>query len=327
MARHSLTPHRRTLHGTFTAAWEPVLTIEPGDTVVFETLDAGWGLEAFRDDGSDRRRFVPRDPERDNGHALCGPVAVQGADPGMTLVVDIGPIRPGDWGWTVGGGWANGINEHVGLAQDEFMLRWELDADAGIGTSHLGHTVAIAPFFGVMGMPGIDGHPVPSWTPRPQGGNLDCRDLGEGATLYLPIAVPDALFSAGDGHALQANGEVSSTGIECPITSGELTLSLTDDLALTTPIARTPDSWLTFGFDESLDGATLLALDAMLDLLCRETGVGRQEAMALASLIADFHITQIVNGVRGVHASVRHDALNRLGTTGGSADVTASPTP
>jgi acetamidase/formamidase len=126
---------------------------------------------------------------------------------------------------------------------------------------------------------------------------------------------------------LQANGEVSSTGIECPITRGELTLSLTDNLVLTTPIARTPDSWLTFGFDESLDGATLLALDAMLDLLCRETGVGRQEAMALASLIADFHITQIVNGVRGVHASVRHDALVRLGSSGGSADVTAAPTP
>ena len=313
MARHSLTPHRRTLHGSFSTAWEPVLTVDPGDTVVFETLDAAWGLEAFHADGAPRRRFAPRDPERDNGHALCGPVAVRGAEPGMTLVVDIGPIRTGTWGWTVGGGWGNGINEHVGLALNEFLMRWDLDPDAGLGTSHLGHTVELAPFFGVMGMPGADPKPIPSWTPRPQGGNIDCRELREGATLYLPIAVPGASFSAGEGHALQADGEVSSTGIECPIAAGELTLSLTDDLVLTTPIARTPEGWLTFGFAESLDEATLVALDAMLDLLCRETGVSRHEAMALASLLADFRITQIVNGVRGVHAVVRHDALARLG--------------
>ncbi len=323
MARHSLTPHRRTLHGTFTAAWEPVLTVEPGDTVVFETLDAGWHLDAHPADASPWRRFVPRDPERDNGHALCGPVAVRGAEPGMNLVVDIGPIRPGEWGWTVGGGWGNGINEHVGLAQDEFMLRWQLDPDAGVGVSHLGHTVALAPFFGVLGMPGTEPRPIPSWTPRPQGGNLDCKELRAGATLYLPIAIPGALFSAGDGHALQADGEVSSTGIECPIAAGELTLSLSDDLVLTTPIARTPDAWLTFGFDESLDAATIIALDAMLDLICRETGVSRNEALALASLIADFRITQIVNGVRGVHAAVRHDALARLGSSGGTGDARA----
>ncbi|MBA2277349.1 MAG: acetamidase/formamidase family protein [Chloroflexia bacterium] len=316
MARHTLTPHRRTLHGTFSTAWEPVLTVDPGDTVLFETLDAGWGLEEHHADTTPRRRFAPRDPERDNGHALCGPVEVNGAEPGMTLVVDVGPIRTGAWGWTVAGGWTNGINEHVGLAQEEFLMRWDLDAGSGLGTNHLGHTVELAPFFGVMGMPAADPTPIPSWTPRPQGGNLDCRELGEGATLYLPIAVPGAYFSAGDGHALQADGEVSSTGIECPIASGELTLSLTNDLALTTPMARTPDAWLTFGFDESLDAATLLALDAML-VFCRETGVGRHEALALASLLADFRITQIVNGVRGVHALIRHDALARLGASAG----------
>ncbi|MDQ3526064.1 MAG: acetamidase, partial [Chloroflexota bacterium] len=107
----------------------------------------------------------------------------------------------------------------------------------------------------------------------------------------------------------QGDGEISGTAIECPMASSRLTLSLRDDLSITTPIARTADAWITLGFHENLDEATLIAIDAMLDLITREHGIKRVEAMALSSVIVDLRVTQIVNGVRGVHAILRDDAI------------------
>ena len=112
-----------------------------------------------------------------------------------------------------------------------------------------------------------------------------------------------------DGHALQADGEACSTAIECPMERAELTFQLRDDLRLTTPRAETPAGWLTFGFDEDLDEAMLIALEAMLELMGERYGLARAEALALASLVVDLRITQVVNGVRGVHAVLPHDAL------------------
>jgi acetamidase/formamidase len=117
------------------------------------------------------------------------------------------------------------------------------------------------------------------------------------------------LFSAGDGHARQGDGEVSQIAIECPVARAELTLGLRDDLELTTPIGWTPEAWLAFGFDEDLDEAAAIAIEAMLELMGREHGLERPEALALASLVVDLRITQMVNGVRGVHARLAHDAL------------------
>ncbi len=312
MTTHRLEPHRSTLHGTFSSQWEPVLTIDPGDTVTVSTLDARWSIEGPAADGSPGRQLEPRNPERDNGHALCGPIAVRGAQSGMNLVIDIGDVVPGTWGWTAGGGWPNGINEHLGIGDEELRLNWSLDTVTGLATNQFGQSVRMAPFFGVMGMPGISDVPVPSWTPRPQGGNIDCKELVARTRLYLPIAIEGGLFSAGDGHATQADGEVSSTGIECPIDSASLSFDLNDDFLLTAPLARTQDSWITFGFDEDLDEAVLKAVDAMLDLFGREFAISRAHALALASVAVDLRVTQIVNGVRGVNAVLRDDAIGGL---------------
>lgn len=312
MTTYSLKPDRRTLHGTFFRDWEPVLEIEPGERVEFTTLDARWSAEDPAPDGTAGARFEPRSPERDNGHALCGPIEIRGALPGMTLAVTIESIITGRWGWTAAGDWENGINERVGLGEEGLRMHWNLDPERGVATNLFGHTVRMRPFFGVMGMPDLADQPVPSWTPRPQGGNIDCKELVAGSTLYLPIVVEGGRFSAGDGHAAQGDGEVSGTAIECPIASARLGFDLRDDLILATPIARTPDAWLTFGFDEDLDAATLVALSAMLDLMEREHHLPRNQAMALASVAVDLRITQIVNGVRGVHAVLADDAVSGL---------------
>ena len=284
MAVHEIPLERRTLHGHFSRDLEPVLEIDPGDTVRVSVPNAGWHLASGE-------RFEPRDEQLDAGHALVGPIWVRGASEGGTLAVRIDEVVPGPWGVTFGA--------------EERMLRWEL-AD---GRGRCGaYEVDLRPFLGVLGMPPV-GHGVHSTgPPRRQGGNVDCADLVGGTTLFLPIPLDGALFSAGDGHARQGHGEVSGTAIECPA-EATLTLSLAGDLELDWPIALTGDAWIAFGFDEDLDRAAEIATEGMLALMAREHAVERPEALALASVAVDLHVTQVVNGIKGVHAMLRHDAI------------------
>lgn len=311
IATHAIEPERRTLHGHFSRDLPPALTIDPGDTVRFRTLDAGWRVEPPDAAGRPGARFAPLDPELVVGHALCGPVAVRGAEPGMTLAVEIGELRVDTWGFTFAGGWDPGGYDRIGAGAvlPQTRLRWELDPDLLLGRDERGHELALRPFLGVIGMPpGVPGR-HPTGPPRPTGGNIDCKEIVAGSTLYLPIATPGALVSVGDGHARQGDGEVGGTAIECPMARAELTFRLHPDLRLTTPRAETPTGWLTFGFAEDLDDAMIVALGAMLDLMAERHGLARAEALALASLVVDLRITQVVNGVRGVHAVLPHGAL------------------
>lgn len=309
MTIYTIEPERQTLHGQFSRDLPPCLTIESGDTVRYPTLDAGWGLEAPIGNGAPRRKFEPRD-EHDAGHALCGPIAIRGAEPGMTLAVKIDAVRVGAYGATYAGGWDHPVNERFGISAQELLMLWSLDAEQMTGRNQFGHTLRLNPFMGVMGMPPAE----PGWhstaPPRATGGNLDCKELTPGSTLYLPVAVPGGLFSVGDGHAVQGDGEVCVTAIECPMEQVQLTFQLMPKMRLKSPRARTPSGWLTFGLHEDLNEATYLALEAMLELMAELHSLDRLQALALASLTVDLRITQIVNGVRGVHAFLPHDAFH-----------------
>ncbi len=285
---HDIPLERSNLHGHFSRNLPPILRIDSGDSLRFATLDAGWHSVP------EERHFPDLDPELDGGHALVGPIEVRGARAGATLEVQIDTVEVGTWGITFGDG--------------EGML-WSLDAQAGTGSGPAGATVRLAPFLGVLGMPPPEPGVHSTGPPRRSGGNIDCKELVAGTTLLLPIPVDGALFSAGDGHARQGDGEVSGTAIECPLARAELTLTLRDDVTLGTPIARTADGWITFGFDEDLDQAAAGATEAMLDLMERELGVGRPQALALASVAVDLRVTQVVNGAKGVHAVLAHDAI------------------
>lgn len=303
MTIHELPLERRTLHGHFSRDLDPVLTIDSGDTVALSCLDAGWGS------GPDEK-FEPRDPELDQGHALTGPIEVRGARAGQTLEVRIERIRVGGYGLTNAGGWAARFNDRLGVSDGEtHRLRWTLDADAGTARDDRGRELELRPFPGVLGMPPPEEGVHSTVPPRIWGGNLDCKELVEGTTLFLPVPVDGALFSAGDGHARQGDGEVSQVALECPLERLELTLSVRDDLPLETPIARIAAGWLTLGLDEDLDEAAARATEAMLDLMQREHGLERLDALALASLVVDLRVTQMVNEVRGVHALLPDNAL------------------
>lgn len=310
MTTHRLEPTRETLHGHFSHDLPPALTIDSGDVVQVRTLDAGWHLAPPPLDGSPRRHFAPRVPSLDDGHPLCGPIAVRGAEPGMTLEIELLAIVPGAWGWTRGGGWSSPVNTHFGLddGRDELLV-WTLDPDGGVARDQHGHEVNMRPFLGLIGVappePGVHST-IP---PRRWGGNMDCRELVTGSRLRLPIGVPGALLSVGDGHAAQGDGEVSGVGIECPMERVELRITLDAAPAPRGPLAETPAGTVTLGFGDTLDAAALEALEGMLGVIEARHAVGRKQAIALASAVVDLRVSQLVNRVVGVHAVLAPGAI------------------
>ena len=306
MAVHSIRPERRTLHGHFSRDLAPVLSIDSGDTVVLSTLDSAW-----RSVKDGQYKFWRRSRRGKNeGHALCGPIEIRGAQPGMSLEIRIFDVHPSVLGRTGGGGTSNERDKRLGVAGGErHSLVWQLDSRSMMGRNQHGHRIALRPFMGVMGMPPPEPGEHHTGIPRIWGGNLDCKELIAGSTLFLPIPVSGGLFSVGDGHAVQGDGEVSGVGLECPMDRVELVFHLRDDIKLSTPRARTSAGWLTLGLHEDLDEASMIALNAMLDLMVKKYGLHRKDALAWASLVVDLRITQIVNGVKGVHAFLPHRAI------------------
>lgn len=306
---YDLKAERSTLHGHFSRDLPPAASIQPGDTVRFQCLEANWGLEPYNGVDLKRREFEGRLPVLDDGHALTGPVYINGAKPGMTLAARVNAIDVATWGCTMAGGWTSAWNDRLGVGKEGVFHTWTLNPAARTARNQFGQTVTLRPFMGVYGMPPAEPGVHSTIPPRLTGGNIDCKELTAGSTLYLPITVEGALFSTGDGHAAQGDGEMSITAIECPVERAEITFDLLDDFPLTTPIANTPNGWVTLGFHENLEEATVIAIEAMLALLQRLHGLKRLDALALASVTVDLHITQMVNDVRGVHAILPHGAI------------------
>ncbi len=309
MTTHKLESNRQTLHGHFSRDLQPVLEIDPGDSVEFDLLDARWYAARPDPDGSGQK-FEPRDVSLDAGHALCGPILVRGAEPGMALCVRVDALTPGAWGWTAAGGWPSPINERLGLTERKGFYVWDIDPMTGTASLPSGFSVPLAPFLGVMGVAPAEAGRHPTSPPRVVGGNIDCRELVVGSALYLPVQVAGALFSTGDGHAAQGDGESSGTAIECPMRA-RLTFTVRDDLELSNPYATTPAGEITFGLHEDLWEATAQALEGMVGLLATRYDIPREEAFALVSAAVDLRVTQIANGVNGVHALLRPDAIRR----------------
>ena len=307
MTLHRLDPTPDTVVDVFSRDVAPVLTVDPGDRLVVGSLDASGYLTRQQFPGDRPPRMF--DPSR--GHCLTGPVAVRGAEPGMHLSVQLLSLRPGDWGWTVAAVADNALNRRLGVADAEpSWLLWELDAGAGTATNDRGFRRAVAPFLGVIGVAPAEPGEHSTIPPRAAGGgNIDCRSLVAGSTLYLPVLVAGALLSVGDGHAAQGDGEVGGTAIECGMTT-ELVVDLVRDAAVPGIHAVTPGERITFGFDADLNAATGDALDAMLTWMSSLYGLDRPAALALASTCVDLRVTQVANQTWGVHAVLAHDAVS-----------------
>jgi acetamidase/formamidase len=315
---HTLPAARPALHAHFSRGAEPALAIDSGDTVTIRGIpDVSWGLEPPTSTTAPRKMIEPRE----SGPCLCGPIAIRNSAPGDALQIDIERVVPGKWGWTYAGkGMSSPAhNAALGLADAPLtLLRWELDAASPSGRrvarSHRGHTVPLRAFPGTIGL-APDEDRASGWVPRTCGGNMDCRELTEGSTLFLPVQCPGGLLSLGDGHAAQGDGELSGTAIECMLEEVRLRITLLKVHRLTSPRirpARLPETapdqprWITLGFADTLDAAAASAASAMLDLMVEELNIPRSDAAALASSQVDLRITQMVNPLKGVHAVWRY---------------------
>lgn len=310
MAQHRLVPTPETVVDVFSRDHAPVLTVEPGDSVVVRSLDSAGYLLPQRTPGDRQPTLIPDA----RGHCLTGPIAVTGAEPGMLLEVRLMSVRPDDWGWTVAAARDNALNRRLGVTDSPpSWSLWGLDEAHGLATDDRGFVVPMRPFLGVVGLAPAEPGEHSTVPPRAEGGgNIDCRELVAGASLYLPVLVPGALLSVGDGHAAQGDGEVGGTAIECAMTT-ELVVELVHEPPLRTIHAVTPAGRVTFGFDADLDEAMADALDAMLLWMQSSYDLERPAALALASAVVDLRITQVANQVWGVHAVLPDGALARSG--------------
>lgn len=310
-AVHHLSPEPGTVHGQFDRSLPPVLEIDPGDTVIFRTLDGSWGENGERLFGLPG--FAPR-PKPWIGHALCGPVRVRGAHPGNVLEVEINTVRPGSWGWTAAGPREQRLRRGLNAGR-EVLIGWRLDTAAGLARdAHgLGLTLPLRPFMGVLGNAPAAPGPHETRHPRRVGGNLDCRELVPGSRLRLPVEVDGALFSVGDGHAVQGDGELASTALECPMDEVSLTFRLLPGPAPARPQASTPAGEVFLGLGQGLDEAVQDAADQAVDFLARRLGIGTPEAIVVAGLAVQLRITQVANGTVGAHALITPDVLVHLG--------------
>ncbi|MCL7748422.1 acetamidase/formamidase family protein [Halalkalibacter alkaliphilus] len=308
--KHVINASNFTLHGSFSKDYQPILTIQPGDSVQYSTVDIGWG---FTERNGKKTQYTSRENEGMWGHPVVGPIEISEARAGMTLEIKINEIVPSWYGWNCAAGKSNWQNDQLGLSnQEPIRFDWTIDNEKRIAIGRRNNrefSVPIQPFMGVMATAPSEPGVHSTIPPRYCGGNIDCKELVKGSTLYLPIAVDGALFSVGDGHAAQGDGEVSGQAIECPMELVDLTFYVREELYSHMPYANTPAGWITFGFDEDLNKATILALDGMISLIQQQYKVSKSEATALASVVVDLRITQIVNQVKGVHAILPHGAL------------------
>jgi len=304
-AQHTLRVTPSTVQwGYFAAGVQPALTVKPGATVTIDTIvgipDLLLKLGAPADDAGIREMQEIYVKVKDRGpgpHFLTGPVAIEGAMPGDVLEVEILEIHlRSPYGWMMIGG--------SGILADEFRAPKNklimLDRRGLTAEFAPGLRLPVRPFFGNLGVAPAEGR-IGSGPPATTGANLDNKCLVAGSRVYLPVQVPGALFAAGDGHAVQADGELSGTAIETNLT-GVFRFTVRKNIPLRRPRAETPTHFMTMGMNRDLDEAAREATREMIDYLATERGLSREDAYMLSSAAVDLHITQVVNGVKGVHA-------------------------
>ncbi|HKL30298.1 MAG TPA: acetamidase/formamidase family protein [Natrialbaceae archaeon] len=294
---HRLSDAERNIHRAWDNSLDPVLTIDSGDVVRFECRDA-----------TDRQLDVESTDEDvhdlsfDPVHPLTGPVAVEGAQPGDVLEVELLDLQHKGWGYNA---FFPGDME-LGLLPEDFedpgLFVWDLEGDVGHFVD--GIEIPLDPFPGVIGVAPAEDGEHDTLPPRRVGGNMDVKHLTAGSTLYLPVEVEDALFSTGDCHAAQGDGEVCVTGVEAPMFV-TARFHLRSDMDIEQPQFETSGPFTPTGHDEPMYGttgiapdlmeATKLAVRHMIDHLHEERGLTRGEAYILASAIVDLKINEVVD--------------------------------
>lgn len=295
--------------GYYDASAKPVLRIKSGDTVEVQTLLTssparleGAGVRPADVEQSLRDIYKEVTDKGPGGHILTGPVYIENAMPGDVLEVRIKTVKlaiPYAY---------NAFGPKGGFIPEDFpysrMKIVPLDEKRMIAHFAPGIEIPLKPFFGSMGVaPPPSMGRINSAPPGVHAGNLDNKELIAGTTLFIPVHVPGALFEVGDGHAGQGDGEVDITAMETSLI-GSFEFIVRKDLHYKWPRAETPTHYISMGINAELNDATKLALREMIDYLVTEKHLARDEAYMLSSVAADLHITELVDGTKGVHMMI-----------------------
>lgn len=278
-------------HSVWDRTMEPRLRIAPGDVVHMECVDASGGqvgpgstVEGFL--GIDRTRI----------HALTGPVWVDGAEPGDVLQVDVLKVAHKGWAWS---SVISGLGFLDARFTEPYLFQWKLDRNASLSMAPA--VVPLRPFCGVMGVAPAEPGAHRTRPPGYFGGNMDVRELSEGATLYLPVSNAGALFSAGDAHAAQGDGEVCINGMECPA-DVSLRFSLHKQRTLRGPMIEAAPrvgedgaAWIVVASGEDAFKTAQTATSRLIDLLVAEWGFPDVHAYILLSVAMRLRLSQVVN--------------------------------
>jgi acetamidase/formamidase len=307
---HKLAPTPKTVAwGYYDAAAKPVLRIRSGDTVEVHTLitNSPTNLQralvpAEQIESALKDIFKEVTEKGPGGHILTGPIYVEGAEPGDTLEVRIKAIRLAlPYAYTAFGPRGGFIPEDFPRSRTKII---PLDHKRMIGQFADGIEIPLKPFFGSMGVaPPPELGRVSSAPPGVHAGNLDNKELVAGTKLFIPIHAKGALFAIGDGHAAQGDGEVCITALETSL-DGTLEFIVRKDMKLKWPRAETPTHHIVMGLDKDLTEAAKLATREAIDFLTQEKKLTADDAYMLASVGVNFRITQVVDGVKGVHGMI-----------------------
>ena len=295
-AEHTLMPSPQTVHiGDFNASKKPVLTIDSGDIVMVETASAIVDPAEIDQSGVVPRSAVPeyvrtifREVDRGPGaHVLAGPIFVKGAMPGDVLEVRIEAIDLAvDYGF-------NRQRPYSGTSPQEFpayfMRVIKINREAKTAEVAPGVVVPVTrPFFGTIGVaPPPPMGRISSREPGVHTGNIDTKDITAGTTLYMPVHAPGALFSVGDGHAVQGQGEVDGSAVETGL-RGRFQFIVRKDMKITWPRAETPTHWIVMGLDPNLEEAMKIAVRETIAFITgRFPKLSREEAYMIASIAVD----------------------------------------
>ncbi len=320
--------------GYFDKSQDPACRIESGDIVRMETVShhAGDAPDYMMDEGV--REIYETIAHEDRGpgvHIVTGPIHIEGAQPGDVLecrILDLEPRLP--YGSNLSANWGLLYDD---FEESEYVTIYEVDEETHTaeavfqyevpaGYDKVGEIydpddvdrypvledirVPIQYHFGTAGVAPATGGKVGSVPPAIYGGNVDNRHFNVGTSMYYPVQTEGALFTAGDSHIAQGDGEISGTAIEAHV-DATVQFVLHEECTLSAPVLETTSCWMTHGFDEDLDEAVRAAALEMIEFLAETEGMSRPEAYSLLSVAGDFHTTQVVNGTKGAHCKLPKD--------------------
>jgi len=294
---HTIHIHRNQWHLAWDNSIAPIATVRSGETISFDLMESSGGQV-----GPDSTVDTIRTLDFSLVDQVNGPIFVEGAEPGDTLEIELLDLQPANWGWTA-------IIPGFGLLADEFpepaIKIWHLEGGAaGWGEFAPGIRIPLEPFCGEIGLaPGEPGA-LSTIPPYAHGGNMDTRHLTKGAQLFLPVQTPGALFSIGDGHAAQGDGEVCGVAIEAPM-NVSVRLTVRKDMKIAqpqfrtagplTPRTNTAPYYVTDGIGPDMLEATRMAIRHMIDYLQQAHGLSRIDAYMLCSVAVDLKLSEVVD--------------------------------